>query len=150
LAQREVRAVPVTEEQGAWAIQHCVSAFEQTTPIQKVVEASAAKPQLTLHTSTTFDVVMVVHRALGLQQFVASAEAVHGLPVQVIDEGESISPFPPAFLHMDVISEPVTEAQFASGRQQIDASGLLGPDCQSQVKPVQIAVEDASGTSPLP
>lgn len=93
---------------------------------------------------------MVLHRALGLQHVLASLAAVHGLPLQVVAEGVSMSPFPPAFLHMDVISEPVTEPQVASGRQHIDASGLLDPDCQSHVEPVQIAVEDASGTSPLP
>ena len=97
-----------------------------------------------------FVVVMVIHRALGLQHAVASLAVVHGLPLHVTVEGDSMSPFPPEFLHIDVIEKPVTESHFASGRQQINASGLLGPDCQSHVKPVQIAVEDASGTSPLP
>ena len=115
-----MRAAPVTEEQGAWAIQHCVSAFEQTTPIQKVVEASACgiRPHETLQTSTIFVVVMVLHRALGLQHVVASLAAVHGLPLQVVVEGESMSPFPPAFLHMDVISEPVTESHVLLERER--------------------------------
>ena len=113
VAHSEARAAPVTDEQGAWEIQHCASAFEQTTPSQNVVLASACgiNPHETLQTSTIFVVVMVLHRALGLQHVLASLAAVHGLPLQVVAEGVSMSPFPPAFLHMDVISEPVTESQ---------------------------------------
>jgi hypothetical protein len=102
-----------------------------------------------LQTSIIFAVVILEHKALGLQHVVASFAAVHGLPLQGVVK-MSMSPFPPLFLHNDVISDTVlTEAHVASFKQQIAASGLLGPEA-SHVALVQIAVENDSATRPLP